>query len=219
MRPAFAATARTTIKRKPERESYDEATIEAILDEGFVAHVGVTVDDEPYVLPMVYARDGRDVLLHGSVASRLLRRLDDGVAVCVTVTLVDGLVLATAQRNHSLNYRSVVLLGTARRLRGGDAARALAAVVDHVAPGRAAEARPPTDAELRDTLVLAVPVDEASAKLRSGPPLPGPPDDEGWDCWAGVVPLGVATGAPVAALGSEQRPVPGSVTPWRRPSR
>ncbi len=215
---AFAPTARTTIRRKPERASYDRAAVEAILDEGFVAHVGVTVEDQPYVIPMVYARDGGDLLLHGSVASRLLRRLDEGLAVCVTVTLVDGVVLATSQRHHSLNYRSVVVLGTASRLRGAEATRALAAIVDHVAPGRAAESRPPTDAELRDTLVLTMVVEEASAKVRSGPPLPGPAEDAGWDTWTGVVPLSVAPGVPAAAPGSEDRPLPGSISPWCRPS-
>ena len=144
----FAITATNRLQRKPERGNYTRDAAYAILDEGFVAHVGIAPDGQPVVIPMVYGRDGDRLLLHGSVASRLLRALDRGLRLCVTVTLVDGLVLALAQRNHSVNYRSVVILGQGRRVRGREAAGALSRVVEHVAPGRSAEARPPTEREV-----------------------------------------------------------------------
>ena len=137
----LTTTPNTTIRRKPERGRYDRATVDAILDEAFVAHVGIAVDGQPFVIPMACGRVGDRLLLHGSVASRLLRSLDRGVRVCVTVTLIDGLVLAHSQRNHSLNYRCAVVLGTATRLRGDEATSALARIVDHIVPGRVDEAR------------------------------------------------------------------------------
>ena len=219
MADTFAPTSDTTVKRKPERGAYDRETVHAILDEAFVAHVGVAVDGQPFVLPMVCGRDGDRLLLHGSVASRLLRVLDDGLRVCVTVTLLDGLVLAHSQRNHSVNYRSVVVLGTAVRLRDREASQALGRIVEHVVPGRTGEARPPTDVEARETMVLAVPIEEASAKIRTGPPAPPSDEDRAVRRWAGVVPLTLTVGAAVPTDDSRDLPAPRSVSPWSRPGR
>jgi uncharacterized protein len=218
--PAFTPTSQTTLGRKPERGTYERAAAERILDEAFVAHVGFVDDGQPIVIPMVFGRDGDRLLLHGSVASRLLRALDTGVSIAVTVTLVDGIVLAHSQFHHSVNYRSVVILGTARRVREPDEQRrALACVVDHVAPGRAEEARPPTDVELRQTLVLELAIETASVKTRSGGPVA--PDDEDRDLpiWAGVLPLTVQPGA-VEADGSSSpaADTPPSISPWSRPA-
>jgi uncharacterized protein len=212
----LAPTSRTAVRRKPERASYERSTVYEILDAAFVAHVGVTLDEQPFVMPMVYGRDEDRVLLHGSVASRLLRALERGLRVCVTVTIVDGLVLAASHRNHSVNYRSVVILGTARRLRGEDVGTALTQIVEHVVPGRAAEARPVNDAERRDVLVLGLDIEEASAKIRSGPPLSSSHDDPADGRWTGELPLGLVAGRPVADAASRDRAVPGSLTPWRR---
>jgi uncharacterized protein len=211
-------SAATTVRRRPDRAQYERSTVNAILDEGFVAHVGVTVDDQPFVLPMVYGRDGDRLLLHGSVASRLLRALDQGLRCCATVTLLDGLVLAHAQRNHSVNYRSVAVLGAARRVADDEAVTALAAIVDHVAPGRASEARPVDDGERRETIVLELSIEEASAKIRSGPPLLPSDEDATLPVWAGVVPLALVAGAPVADERTAQvADLPPSLSPWRRP--
>jgi hypothetical protein len=182
---------RTRVKRLPERGHYDRETIDAILDEGLVCHVGFAVDGEPYVIPMLYARAGDVVYLHGSSASRTLRGLSAGVPVCVTVTLLDGLVLAKSVFHHSMNYRSVVLFGTARPLDGDEKRQALHALVEQLAPGRWDEAREPTATELKATSILALPIDEASAKIRSGPPK-DEPEDEDLPVWAGVVPVHLA---------------------------
>ena len=208
----------TTLKRKPERGSHERAVIEAILDEGLVAHVGIVVDDQVFVLPMVYARDGDRLLLHGSVASRLLRTLDAGTPVCVTVTLVDALVLARSQFHHSMNYRSVVVVGAATRVRDLDACRrAVARIVDHVVPGRAAEARPPTDAELRQTAVLELPIEQASTKRRVGTAIEEP-DDLALDVWGGVVPVSTTFGPPEPdGQGVATAALPQSLSPYGRP--
>ena len=211
------ATPSTKIRRKPERGRYDRATVHAILDEAFVAHVGIAIEGQPFVIPMACGRDGDQLVLHGSVASRLLRALDHGVAVCVTVTIIDGLVLAHSQRNHSINYRSVVVLGTATRLRDERATAALAHIVDHIVPGRAGEARPPNDDDLRDTIVLTVPIEEASAKVRTGPPTPPSDEDRVVRRWAGEVPLALVPGVPIPTEDSRELPTPASVSPWRRP--
>jgi uncharacterized protein len=184
----------TRVKRLPERGRYDRETIDAILDEGLVCHLGFAVDDQPYVIPTLYARDGDVVYLHGSSASRALRTLSTGVRVCVTVTLLDGLVLAKSVFHHSMNYRSVLLFGTARLLEGDDKRDALHRLVDQLAPGRWDEARQPTPLELKATSVLALPIDEASAKVRSGP-AKDEPEDEGLSVWAGVVPVHLAAEA------------------------
>ena len=216
--PSFVPTAATTLHRKPERGGYERVQAYAVLDEALIAHVGVVIDGQPFVIPMVFGRDGDRLLLHGSVASRLLRALDDGVSVCATVTLLDGLVLAHAQKNHSVNYRSVVILGTARRLRGERAAAALSQIVDHVVPGRSTEARPANAAELRETTVLELAIEEASTKVRTGPPATPSEDDRGLDVWTGVLPLDLVPGTPVPAhRESGAGPVAPSIAPWRRP--
>lgn len=194
-----APTPRTQLKRRPERGRYDRATIDAILDEALVCHVGFAVDGQPYVIPATFARIGDHLYLHGSAGSRMLRSVGAGIPVCVTVTLLDGLVLARAARRHSMNYRSVVVLGTATVVTDRDEWLAsLAAVVDHAMPGRWCEVRPPTDKELRETSVLRIPLDEASAKVRTGPPL-DEPGDLSATCWAGVVPLALRADPPVPA--------------------
>lgn len=216
---AFLPTPETTFKRRPERGSYDRTAAEAILDAAFVAHVGFVVDDQPIVVPMVHARDGDRLLLHGSVASRLLRSLDRGAPVCVTVTLVDGLVLAHSHFHHSVNYRSVVILGTARRVRSRDEQRrALARIVDHVVPGRASESRPATDPELAETMVLEVAIETASVKTRTGGSVAPDEADQGLPVWSGVLPLTVTPGVPAAdEHASGAAGPPPSVSPWTRP--
>src|SRR5438093_6317808 len=170
--PALVPTDRTRVRRLPARASYERATIDAILDEGLVCHVGFTVDGQPYVIPTVYARVGDELYIHGSAASRMLRTLEDGVPVCLTVTLLDGLVLARSAFHHSVNYRSVVVLGTATEVTGREEKlAALRAVVEHVVPERWEDVRAPTDQELRATTVLRLPLAEVSAKIRTGFPL------------------------------------------------
>jgi nitroimidazol reductase NimA-like FMN-containing flavoprotein (pyridoxamine 5'-phosphate oxidase superfamily) len=210
-------TPRTTVRRLPTRGVYDPETIAAILDEGFVCHVGFVAEGQPFVIPTIYGRKGDRLYLHGSAVSRLLRTLAGGVPVCVTVTLVDGLVLARSVFNHSMNYRSVVVLGTATVVPGEEKVAALQTIAEHVAPGRWKEARGPSANELKATLVLSLPLDEASAKVRTGPP-----EDEDEDYalphWAGVLPLALAASSPAAdprlPAGT---PLPPSVRGWRRP--
>jgi uncharacterized protein len=186
------------VRRKPERASYDHAAAHSILDEGLVAHVGLATDDGPVVIPMLYARDGDRLVLHGSPASRLLRGAR-GVEVCATVTLVDGLVLARSAFHHSVNYRSVVVIGRATPVTDLDDKRALLLrLVEHVVPGRTADARPPSEQELRATLVLQLPLAEASVKLRSGDPI-DEDDDLDLPVWAGVIPLALTPGVPAPA--------------------
>jgi nitroimidazol reductase NimA-like FMN-containing flavoprotein (pyridoxamine 5'-phosphate oxidase superfamily) len=187
---------RARVRRAPARADYDRATIDAILDEALVAHVGFAVDGQPYVIPTLHARIGDEVYLHGSAASRMVTLLGAGVPACLTVTLLDGLVLARSAFHHSMNYRSVVVLGRARLVEGADErAAALEAFTERLVPGRWDEVRPPTRQELKGTRVLALALDEASAKVRDG----GPVDDEedyALDAWAGVVPLRLTRGEP-----------------------
>jgi nitroimidazol reductase NimA-like FMN-containing flavoprotein (pyridoxamine 5'-phosphate oxidase superfamily) len=210
----------TTLVRKPDRGSHDRAVIDAILDEALVAHVGFVVDGQPFVIPMTYGRDGDHLYLHGSVANRTLRALEQGVPVCVTVTLLDGLVVSRSHFRHSMNYRSVVVVGTARRLHDPEARRhALECIVDHVVPGRTPEARPPTDAELRQTMVLELPIEQASAKTRTGGPVEEP-DDLALDVWGGTVPVSTTFGPPEHdGQGSDGATLPASLSPYRRPQR
>lgn len=212
-------TPRTTVRRS-ERAGYDRDAVHAVLDEGLVAHVGLTVDGQPYVIPMAYARHGDRLVLHGSVATRLMRRLDAGVPLCVTVTLLDGLVLSRSRFHHSMNYRSVVVLGTGRRIRDPrDAGAALDALVDHVVPGRTAHTRPGSPVEIRQTAVIEVPIEEASLKARTGGPG-DEPEDLSLSAWAGVVPLSVVAGPPVPSDDLDPAiPVPDHVRSWRRPTR
>jgi nitroimidazol reductase NimA-like FMN-containing flavoprotein (pyridoxamine 5'-phosphate oxidase superfamily) len=187
------------VRRTPARARYDRDAVHAVLDAGFVAHVGIADANEPFVIPMVYARDGDCILLHGSVASRLMRYADVGFPVSVAVTHVDGLVLARSAFHHSVNYRSVVIRGLARRVSDPDAlAAGFTRLVDHAVPGRAAEARAPDRSETRQTMLLEVPLADASVKARTG----GPVDDDAdlsHPIWAGVIPLRVVAGAPEAA--------------------
>ncbi len=188
---------RTTIGRLPERGVTDKEQIYAILDEGFVCHVGFALEGQPYVMPMVYGREGDRLLLHGSVLSRLAMSLAEGVPVSVTVTLVDGLVLARSAFHHSVNYRCVVVLGRARALTSqADKMSALRCITNHVVPNRWAQVRAPNAEEMAATAVLALPLDELSAKVRSGPPKDDAADI-GLPVWAGVLPLRTQVGEPV----------------------
>jgi len=187
---------RTRVRREPQRGVYDRGTIDAILDEGLVCHLGFVGEGQPYVIPTLYARFGDDLYVHGSSASRMLRTLDGGVDACLTVTLVDGIVLARSIFNHSINYRSVVVLGRVSAVLDPDEKlRALEAFSARLLPGRWAEVRAPTASELKATSILRMPVDEASAKVRTGPPKDDE-DDYGWPVWAGVIPLSLVAGEP-----------------------
>ena len=194
----FAQTQRTTLKRLPKRGVYDRELVYRILDEGFICHVGFTNESQPFVIPTGYARFDDKLYIHGSQASRMLRTLSKGIDVCVTVTLVDGLVLARSAFHHSMNYRSVVVFGQAtvvdERAEKLDALRALS---EHMIPGRWDEVRQPTEQEMQATSVLALPLAEASAKVRTGPPIDDD-DDYGLPVWAGVIPLRLVAGEPVA---------------------
>lgn len=185
----FTPTERTQVKRLPKRGKYDQETVFAILDSAFVCHVGFNVDGQPYVIPTNFGRSGDILYLHGSAASRMLRQLSEGIPVCVTVTHVDGLVLARSAFHHSVNYRSVVILGKARLVEDpAEKMEALRIFTEHVMKGRWDDVRQPTEQELKATTVLALPLEEVSAKVRTG----GPVDDEGdynLPVWAGVLPL------------------------------
>jgi len=191
-----AVSDRVRLRRKRERGSHDRAVIDAILDEALIAHLGITdPEGQPIVTPTLHARSGDQIYLHGSSASRTLKALEQGAAACLTVSLVDGLVLARSAMHHSVNYRSVMLLGRARILTDSEEKRtALRAVIEHIVPGRWATIRQPTENELRATAVLSMPIVEVSAKVRTG----GPIDDEedySLSAWAGVIPLSLHTGA------------------------
>ena len=193
----FPQTDRTTLKRLPKRGRYERETVYGILDEGFICHVGFAVEGRPVVIPTGYARVGDKLYIHGSQASRMLRTLAAGVDVCVTVTLVDGLVLARSAFHHSINYRSVVMFGRATIVDDREAKlAALFAFSEQVIPGRWNDVREPTEQELRATTVLSLPLVEVSAKVRTGPPID---DDEDYalNVWAGVLPLKIEAGAPI----------------------
>ncbi|MBD0338867.1 MAG: pyridoxamine 5'-phosphate oxidase family protein [Thermoleophilia bacterium] len=213
-----APSPRTTVRRHPERGVYDRAAIDAILDEALCCHVGFVNDGRPFVIPTIHTRAGDTLYLHGSPASRMLRTLGGGIDVCVTVTILDGLVLARSVYNHSMNYRSVVVLGSARPVEErAEKLAALEAIVEHVAAGRSADARPPSDKELAGTTVLAISLDEASAKVRSGPPKDFD-EDVSLPIWAGVVPLELAAGPPESARDLPAGlTVPGYAREYRRP--
>ncbi|MBW4431711.1 MAG: pyridoxamine 5'-phosphate oxidase family protein [Pelatocladus maniniholoensis HA4357-MV3] len=190
-------TQRTKIRRVPQRGEYERQVIYDILDECLVCHVGFAVDGQPFVIPTAYGRIGDKLYIHGSPASRMLRSLQNAIEVCVTVTLLDGLVLARSAFHHSMNYRSVVIFGTAAVVESPEEKlAALYAFTEHVISGRWTEVRPPNRQELQGTLVLSLPLDEASAKVRTGPPL----DDEAdysLPVWAGVLPLQLTTTVPI----------------------
>jgi hypothetical protein len=211
-----APTTRTTVRRHPERGDYDRATIDAILDEALVCHVGFVVDGQPFVIPTIHARDGDVLYIHGSPGSRMLRSVRGGVDLCVTVTLLDGLVLARSVYNHSMNYRSAVVLGRAREVTDREEKlRAMECVVEHVVPGRWAEARQPSEGEITGTTIVALGLAEASAKVRSGPPIDDR-DDLSSPVWAGVLPLALVPQEPVADDGVAA-PVPPYVDDYSRP--
>src|ERR1700738_1310102 len=190
-------TKRTELRRIPDRGSRDWETINPILDAGFLAHIGFCVDGQPFVIPTPYGRDGERLYLHGSAASRMLRELETGILACVTVTLVDGLVLSRSAFDHSMNYRSVVAFGTARKVVDPEQKiKALRVISEHLIAGRWAQVRGPSDKELKATTVLEFSIEEASSKVRSGPPL----DDEsdyGLPVWAGVLPLEIKSRPPI----------------------
>ena len=191
-------TKRTELRRIPDRGSHDWETIHQILDAGFLACVGFCVDGQPFVIPTLYGRDGERLYLHGSAASRMLRELETGIPACVTVTLVDGLVLARSAFHHSMNYRSVVAFGTARKIVDPEQKiKSLRVISEHLIAGRWAEVRGPSEKELKATTVLEFSIEEASSKVRSGPPI----DDEsdyGLPVWAGVLPLEMKCKLPIA---------------------
>jgi nitroimidazol reductase NimA-like FMN-containing flavoprotein (pyridoxamine 5'-phosphate oxidase superfamily) len=188
---------RTELRRIPDRGSHDWETIHQILDAGFLAHVGFCVDGQPFVIPTLYGRDGERLYLHGSAASRALRELETGISTCVTVTLVDGLVLSRSAFDHSMNYRSVVAFGTARKVADLEQKiKSLRVISEHLIAGRWEEVRGPSQTEVKATTVLEFSIEEASSKVRSGPPL----DDEsdyGLPVWAGVVPLEIKSRPPI----------------------
>ena len=210
-------TERTKVKRLPARGHYDHETINAILDEGFICHVGFVIDDQPYVIPTGYARIDDQVYIHGSAASRMLRNLSKGIELCVTVTLIDGLVLARSAFHHSINYRSVVILGKATLVEDPEEKdKVLQALTEHIVPGRWADVRWPTELELKATTVLRLPIEEASAKIRTGDPKDDE-EDYAMDVWAGVLPLSLQTGEPVADHRLDSKiPVPKHVSEYRR---
>jgi nitroimidazol reductase NimA-like FMN-containing flavoprotein (pyridoxamine 5'-phosphate oxidase superfamily) len=190
-------TARTRVVREPERGVYDRETVYGLLDEAFICHVGFCVDGQPFVIPTSYGRKDANLYIHGSAASRMLRQMREGVAVCVTVTLLDGLVLARSVFNHSMNYRSVVILGKATLVDDPEEKlTALRLLSEHILPGRWDDARQPNERELKATSVLRVPIEEFSAKVRTGPPIDDA-EDYAFPTWAGVVPLEMRVGEPI----------------------
>jgi nitroimidazol reductase NimA-like FMN-containing flavoprotein (pyridoxamine 5'-phosphate oxidase superfamily) len=218
MATEYEQTERTRVFRKPGRGSYDRDLVHSILDEALTCHVGFVQDGRPYVIPTIHAREGETLYLHGAKGNRMLKALIDGTPCCVTVTLVDELVLARAALHHSLNYRSVMVLGTAREVTDSDEkVRALRAVVEHIAPGRANEIRGADETDLKSTRVLALPIEEASAKVRTGPPVDDAADLE-LPHWAGQLPLTSGTGDPIPAPDLAGDPqVPDSIRRWSRP--
>lgn len=211
-------TARTRVVREPHRGVYDRETVYHILDEGFLCHIGFSVDGQPYVIPTSYGRKDANLYIHGSAASRLLRNLQGGAPVCVTVTLLDGLVLARSVFNHSMNYRSVVILGKAALV--GDPEEkleALRTISEHILPGRWVDARQPNERELKQTAVLRLPIEEFSAKVRTGPPIDDE-EDYSFPTWAGVVPLEMKAGQPIHDSKLDpSRPVPPYAREYHRP--
>ena len=211
----YAPTDRTRLRRLPERGSHDTGTVHAILDEGFICHVAFTVDGQPYAVPTGYARVGETIYLHGSSGSRI--GLRPGMPVCVTVILIDGVILARAAFHHSFNYRSVMVLGRTRLVTDPkEKDEALGALVEHIVPGRGAEVRPGDHRELAATAVVAVPLEEVSAKVRRGNPVD---EEQDYDLpvWAGVLPLALVAGTPVPDPRLDGSiPVPSYVAAWHR---
>jgi uncharacterized protein len=215
MTSAYEPTARTKLRRLPERARYDQETVHAILDEGLICHVGFVVDEQPHVIPTGYVRVGETIYLHGSSGSRL--GLRPGMRVCVTVTLLDGIVLARSAFHHSFQYRSVVVLGRTRLVTDTEEKdTALAALVEHFVPGRSTDVRPGDRRELAATAVLALPLEEVSAKVRTGDPKD---EEEDYDLpyWAGILPLSIQPGPAVPDSRLKPGiPVPPYVATWSR---
>jgi uncharacterized protein len=202
-------TPRTHVIREAERGVYDRETAYRILDEGFLCHVGFVVDGQPFVIPTSYGRKGDNLYIHGSAASRMLRNAKESVPVCITVTLLDGLVLARSIFNHSMNYRSVVILGKATLVdQPEEKLEALRLLSEHIIPGRWADVRQPNEKELKATSVLRMPIEEFSSKVRSGPAIDDE-EDYSFPTWAGVVPLEMKTGQPI----DDARLLPGKTVP------
>ncbi len=215
-----APTDRTRVRRHPERGAYDRATIDPIVDEALICHLAwITPEGTPRVIPTIHVRDGDVVYVHGSEASRTLRGLRGGIECCIEITVVDGIVLARSTPMHSLNFRSVVIYGTAREVIDPDEKdRAQRALVEHVVPGRTADARMPNEKELRETAILAISLDEASAKVRTGDPK-DPAEDLALPVWAGVLPLRIVTDAPVPSADLRDGiEVPDYLIDYRRPN-
>ncbi len=209
MPQSSAPSARTRLVREPDRAVYDRTAAYKILDEGFICHVGFVLDGQPFVIPTGYGRVGDHLYFHGSAASRMLRRVDEGIPVCVTVTLLDGLVLARSIFNHSMNYRSVVVLGTARAVTNPEEKlEALRLLSEHIIPGRWADSRQPNEKQLKATSILQLPIEEFSAKVRQGPAIDDE-DDYSFATWAGVVPLTLVAGEPI----DDARLMPGLKAP------
>jgi hypothetical protein len=209
--------ARTRVVREPHRAVYDREAVYRILDEGFLCHVGFVVDGQPFVIPTSYGRKDASLYIHGSAASRMLRQMRQDIPVCITVTLLDGLVLARSVFNHSMNYRSVVILGKATLVDDpAEKLEALRILSEHILPGRWADSRQPNQSELKQTSVLRVPIEEFSAKVRVGPAVDDE-EDYSFPTWAGVLPLEMKTGAPIndERLDAE-RQVPTYVQNWAR---
>jgi len=213
----FPETDRTKLKRLPKRGHFDRETVDSILDEGFICHVGFVLDGQPFVIPTGYARAGDKLYIHGSQASRMLRNLASGLDVCVTVTLLDGLVLARSAFHHSMNYRSVLVFGRATIVdEPSEKMAALLALSEHIIRGRWADVREPNDQEMKQTTVLCLPLEEASAKIRTGPPLDDE-EDYALPIWAGVVPLKLVAGEPVKdPLLTAEVPIPDYAANYKR---
>jgi len=216
----FPETDRTKLKRLPKRGHFDRETVDSILDEGFICHVGFVLDGQPFVIPTGYARACDKLYIHGSQASRMLRNLASGLDVCVTVTLLDGLVLARSAFHHSMNYRSVLVFGRATIVdEPSEKMAGLLALSEHIIRGRWADVREPNDQEMKQTTVLCLPLEEASAKIRTGPPLDDE-EDYALPIWAGVVPLKLVAGEPVKdPLLTAEVPIPDYAANYKRPYR
>ncbi len=210
-------TPRTRVVREPHRGVYDREALYRILDEGFLCHVGFAVDGQPFVIPTSYGRKDASLYIHGSAASRMLRQMKQDIPVCITVTLLDGLVLARSVFNHSMNYRSALILGKATLVDDpAEKLEALRILSEHILPGRWADSRQPNQSELKQTSVLRIPIEEFSAKVRVGPAVDDE-EDYSFPTWAGVLPLEMKTGAPISddRLDAD-RPVPEYVQNYSR---
>jgi uncharacterized protein len=214
----YTPTPRTRVTREPQLGVYDREVAYQILDEGFICHVGFSAEGQTFVIPTSYGRSGDNLYIHGSAASRTLKHMKEGVPVCVTVTLLDGLVLARSVFNHSMNYRSVVIMGKATAVEDPEEKlTALRILSEHIIPGRWDDARLPNDRELKATLVLKLPIEEFSAKVRTGPPIDDE-DDYSFPTWAGVLPLAMNTRTPIPDPRlNAAREVPRYLREWTRP--